>query len=158
MPFPLFGIVMVLKHKCRLTYLERNDNTEQLLRVMCRNNGIDFDKKIEIIAEDDIERFCVDNCGKFHLVFINYFEKIGILNEDTFVAMNNLRLLLSDDPDSGFLPKLCDVRIFIEIISCPWLRHVTEVNDDNVCGLKIAESINKFKVTFLNITMRELNC
>lgn len=137
-PFPLLGLLLA---RSGATATVTSPATS-LVHDLCRANGI---ANVSIVDMYDLEQ----SGGTFDVVFQSVVASNGLLSE---VEMMRARAMRSSTDERGvYVPR--SVEVWAEAVQCDWLGQATKVYDKNLCGFKIAEFINEYKVKMSVVCM-----
>lgn len=148
-PFPILGLLLAQKG-AQLTCRISEPNLEKSIRLVCEKNVIN-ESNVNIVHCNDFS-YTTENV-KYDIVFHNLFNTCGLLSEEEMLQSELMQFAVKDG--GHYFPK--QVHVWAQLVECDWLNFATKVDDQNVCGLKIAEFINEYKVFYFLLVLNNLN-
>lgn len=143
-PFPILGLLLA-QHGAKVYCRIEQENSEDIRLELCRSNNIN-EQNINFIPKKFFNDYTNEKF-EFDVVIQNVITPSGLISETEMLQAQVMRYSLGKD--GVYLPQT--VSVWAQLVHCEWLNQATRVDDKNVCGFKIAQFINEYKVRFLKL-------
>lgn len=138
-PFPILGL-MLAKQGARVYCRINQESSKDIRLALCQTNNIN-EKNVCFIPSKYFNDYTSAEM-RFDVIIQNVLSPDGLVNEPEIFQAQVMRYSLSK---SGiYLPR--SVFIWAQVVQCQWLQKATRVDDKNICGFKIGQFINEYKV------------
>lgn len=136
-PFPIFGLMLAQKG-AKVFSTSSSDSEIEFIEKFSEIHNIDI-ANINMIDEKQLEEY-MQYTNLFDIIFASPINSDGIIFQKNYTMFEFYQGCLK--PNGKVLPA--KVRIKFCIIESEYLTYCNELNDENVLGFQIAESINDF--------------